>query len=242
MAWANRVSSLWAQSYTTALAPGVRDADYFLAVARSLITGANDYGVLGQNAQIQDTLTAISNLQPATVVSMFGTTRIIDCSQFTVRGHYETSQRLQRYFRAMMWCGLIDFRFTGSTNDNSLRELSGAVAMHLLLKDSGQFANWQKIDNVIQMFVGLPDSLNFAQLSDLMTAANIQSPASLPNAASLVNLQSQIMSGQIGAQNIQNGYFFSPLSRQQIKLPRSFTVLGQRFRAGCLGHGTMRLR
>jgi len=44
-----------------------------------------------------------------------------------------------------------------------------------------------------------------------------------------VNLQSQIMAGQIGVQNIQNGYFFSPLSRQQIKLPRSFTVLGQRF-------------
>jgi hypothetical protein len=37
------------------------------------------------------------------------------------------------------------------------------------------------------------------------------------------------MSGQLGVQNIQNGYFFSPLSRQQIKLPRSFTMLGQRF-------------
>ena len=37
------------------------------------------------------------------------------------------------------------------------------------------------------------------------------------------------MSGQLGVQQIQSGYFFSPLSRQQIKLPRSFTVLGQRF-------------
>jgi hypothetical protein len=101
--------------------------------------------------------------------------------------------------------------------------------MHLLLKNSGQFTNWQKIDSVVQMFVGLSDSLNFAQLSDLMTAANIQSPASLPNTTSLANLQSQIMAGQLGVQNIQNGYFFSPLSRQQIKLPRSFTVLGQRF-------------
>src|SRR5204862_1820332 len=114
-------------------------------------------------------------------------------------------------------------------NDNSIRELSGAVAMHLLLKNSGQFNNWKKIDDVVQMFVGLPDSLNFAQLSDLMAAANIQSPASLPDKASLQNLQSQIMDGQLGVQNIQNGYFFSPLTRQQIKLPRSFTVQGQRF-------------
>ncbi len=213
----------------TALANGYRDADYFLAVAHSLITGSTDYGWLGQNTQIQATLTAISNLQPATAISLFGTNRLVDCSQFTVRGHYAASQSLQRYFRAMMWCGLIDFRFTGSTNDNSLRELSGAVAMHLLLKNAGQFADWQKMDNVLQMFVGVPDSLNFAQLGDLMAAANITSPSSLPTTASLANLQAKIMTGQIGVQNIQNGYFFSPLSRQQIKLPRSFAVLGQRF-------------
>jgi len=225
----DQVPPLSSQSSGTALSNGVLDADCFLAVARSLITGTNNYGSLGQNAQILATLTAISNLQPATVITMFGTNRLVDCSQFQVRGHYATSQRLQKYFRAMMWCGLIDFRFTGSTNDNSLRELSGAVAMHLLIKNSGQFANWQKIDGVVQMFVGLPDSLNFPQLGDLMAAANIQSPASLPNTAALQNLQSQIMAGQIGVQNIQSGYFFSPLTRQQIKLPRSFTVLGQRF-------------
>ena len=224
-----QVSSLSAQSTFTVLPNGVRDADYFLAVTRSLITGTNNYGSLGQAAQIRATLTAISNLLPDTVITMFGTNRHVDCSQFTVRGHYTTSQRLSRYFQAMMWCGLIDFRFTGSTNDNSLRELSGAVAMHLLMKNSGQFSNWQKMDSVVQMFVGLPDSLNFAQISDLMTAANIQSPASLPDTASLVNLQSQIMAGQIGTQNIQSGYFVSPLTRQQIKLPRSFTMLGQRF-------------
>ena len=125
------------------------------------------------------TLTAITNLQPVEF-NLFGTNRWVDFSQFQVRGHYETSQRLQRYFRAMMWCGLIDFRFTGSTNDNSLRELSGAVAMHLLLKNSGQFNDWKLMDDVVQMFVGVPDSLNFAQLSDLMTAAGIVSPANLP--------------------------------------------------------------
>src|SRR5260370_31309297 len=37
------------------------------------------------------------------------------------------------------------------------------------------------------------------------------------------------MSGKIRSQNIQSGDFFSPLTRQQIKLPRSFSVLGQRF-------------
>jgi hypothetical protein len=223
-----QVSALWSQSYSTALRNGVLDADYFLAVARSLLTGTNDFGWLGQNAQIRSTLTAISNLQPASI-TVFGTNRTVDFSQFQVRGHYQTSQRLARYFQAMMWCGLFDFRFTGSTNDNSLRELSGAVAMHFLLKNSWEFADWQQIDQVVQMFVGPPDSLNFAQLSDLLTAAGIQSPANLASQAALQNLQSQLMSGQLGTQNIQSGFFLSPLTRQQIKLPRSFTVLGQRF-------------
>ena len=226
---AGQVASLNAQSMGTALPNGVLDADYFLAVARSLITGTNNFGALGQNTRVQTTLTAISNLQPATVINLFRANREVDFTQFQVRGHYETSQRLQKYFRAMTWCGQIDFRFTGSTNYNSLRELSGTVAMHLLLKNSGQFNNWKKIDDVVQMFVGLPDSLNFAQLSDLITAAGVLSPASLPNTGALQNLQSQIMAGQLGVQNIQNGYFYSPLTRQQIKLPRSFTVLGQRF-------------
>ena len=224
----NQVFNLYLNASGTAVANGLQDADYYLAVARSLITGTNNYGSLGQNAQILATLTAITNLQPATI-TLFGSNRLVDFSQFTVRGHYATSQRLQRYFRAMMWCGLIDFRFTGSTNDNSLRELSGAVAMHLLMQNSGQFANWQKIDSVVQMFVGVPDSLNFAQMSDLMAAGSIVSPGSLPTTASLANLQAKIMAGQLGVQNIQSGYFFSPLSRQQIKLPRAFTMLGQRF-------------
>jgi hypothetical protein len=79
------------------------------------------------------------------------------------------------------------------------------------------------------MFVGLPDSLTFAQLSDLMTAAGVNNPADISSPSALESLQSRLMSGQLGVQNIQSGYFFSPLSRQQIKLPRAFTVLPQRF-------------
>jgi hypothetical protein len=225
---------LWSEAQGTALADGVLDADYFLAVAQSLLAGTNNYGYLGQTAQIQSTLTAISNLQPATIV-MFGTNRVVDFSQFQVRGHYEASQRLQRYFRAMMWCGLIDFRFSGfeftfpEPVENSLRELSGAVALNMLLTRSGQFDTWLQLDNVVQMFVGAPDSMNFAQLSDLLAAAGVFSPTNLPNTAALTNLQGRIMSGQLGVQNIRSGYFWSPWSPEQIKLPRSFTVLGQRF-------------
>jgi len=223
-----QVPDLAVRASGTALSDGVLDADYFIAVARSLITGTNNNGSLSQSTRVRASLTAINNLQLANV-PIFGTNRWVDFSQFQVRGHYDTSERLRQYFRAMMWCGRIDFRFTGSTNDNSLRELSGAVAMHLLLKKSGEFNNWRKIDEVVKMLVGVPDSLNFAQLGDLVAAAGIVFPSRLPTQAGLLNLHSNLMTGQLGVQQVQSGYFFSPLTREQVKLPRSFTVLGQRF-------------
>lgn len=231
---AAQVPTLWSQSTGTAMQDGVRDADLFLAVALSLLTGTENHGYLGQTAQIQTALAAINNLQPADIV-LFGTNRFVDFSQFQVRGHYEISERLQRYFRTMMWCALIDFRFSGfeftlpEPVENSIRELSGAIAMQMLMNRSGQLNNWLQFDNVVRMFVGPPDAMNFAQFGDLLGAAGISTPAHLTDTATLTNFQGQIMSGQLGVQNIRSGYFWSPLGPEQIKLPRSFSAMGQRF-------------
>jgi len=203
-------------------ADGVLDADYFLAVARSLITGTNDYGSLGQDASILNTLTAISNLQPAAEIAMFGTNRIVDFSQFRsarpLRHLPASATILSRH--DVVW--LIDFRFTGSTTTI----LSGIVRRRghaSLLKNSGQFNNWKKIDDVVQMFVGLPDSLTCP--TQRSHGRGQHSVAGQP-ARHGIPAQSPVSDHgrQLGVQNIQNGYFFSPLTRQQIKLPRSFTV------------------
>lgn len=228
-----QVPTLWAEAADTPLTNGVLDADYFLAVGRSLISGANDYGSLGQTARVNSTLTAINNLQ-AVPFDLFGEARMLDFSQFTVRGHYSRSLALQRYFRAMTWCGLADFRYAGlstgaTAGTNTLRELSGAVALELLLRHSGSFSNWYQFNRTLEMFVGTPDSLTFAQLTGLLVAAGIHSPTNLATQAALTGLQDQLMSGQLGMQQITSGYYYSPFSAVQVKLPRSFTFMGQRF-------------
>ena len=227
------VPALWAQANFTAMPNGVLDADYFLAVARSLLTGVNKAGSLGQSARINSTITAINNLQPVTF-NLYGESRVIDFSQFTVRGHYVNSTNLQRYFRTMMWCGLADFRYAGLANGavsgtNTLLELSGAVALELLLRNSGSFSNWFQFNRTLEMFVGTPDSLTFAQLNGLLTTAGINSPTNIPNQTALTNLQNQLMSGQLGMQQITSGYYYSPFNAAQVKLPRSFCFMGQRF-------------
>ena len=229
-----QVPALWTQAAGTPMANGVLDADYFLAVGRSLVSGVNNYGWLGQTARVDATLNAINAQQPI-FFDLFGENRTVDFSQFTVRGHYANSTRLTRYFRAMIWCGIADFRYAGLSTGaapggtNSLRELCGAVALELSLRNSGGFSNWLEFNRTLEMFVGTPDSLNFAQLNGLLVAAGINSPADLPNQAALTNLQNQLMSGQLGMQQITSGYYYSPFSAVQVKLPRSFAFMGQRF-------------
>jgi hypothetical protein len=98
---------------TTPVVTSGMDADYFLTVERSLWAGQQVPSVLnlaGQDQRVSSMLAAIGNLQ-LHEFDLFGTTnRLVDFSQFEVRGHYTTSERLSRYFQAMMWCGRIDLR------------------------------------------------------------------------------------------------------------------------------------
>jgi hypothetical protein len=229
-----QVPALWSQAVGTAMSNGVLDADYFLAVAQSLVSGVNSYGSLGQTARVNAALNAINNLQPLSF-NLYGENRALDFSQFTIRGHYANSTTLQQYFRAMTWCALADFRYAGFATGaapggtNTLRELSGAVALDLLLRNSGSFTNWFQFNRTLEMLVGTPDSLTFAQLDGLLTAGGINSIANLTSQASLTNLQNRLMSGQLGLQQITSDYYYSPFSAIQVKLPRSFCFMGQRF-------------
>jgi len=68
----------------------------------------------------------------------FGTMEgFTDFSQFTVSRHYTNSVTMAAYFRAMTWLGRIAFRMGGGDREpGSLRQLSGAVSLSLLLKES----------------------------------------------------------------------------------------------------------
>lgn len=217
---------------TSALGPSLYDADYFLTVARSLWTGQKQRNALIDPASqnVAPTLTAISNLVPAQI-TIFGTNRTIDFSQFTIRGHYDNSERLRRYFRTVMWLSLADLRVKtyDPNKENDIRELGTAVIFKWLLDQSGQYTNWLAIEKFTRAFVGETDSMTFAQLNDLLNSANIQSPADVNSLTALTNLQEQLATGQLGVQNIHSGYFESPLDPAQARLPRSFTVFGQKF-------------
>src|SRR5262249_34939010 len=67
------------------------DADYFLAVAKSLLWGHPAKSALGQDDRVARTLRACAD-QGIEKILLFGRERKVDFSQFKPRGHYEKSE------------------------------------------------------------------------------------------------------------------------------------------------------
>ena len=229
-----QLPTIWQQYGQGPLGNSILDADYFLTVARSLWATQQVASALGNadvNQQVANTLASIKSQVPVQGFPIFGSFREIDFSQFIVRGHYTDSDQLQRYFRALMWCSRIDLRLATfpPNKEDDIRQLGTAIVMYYLLNQSGQFSNWSTLEQVTRMFVGVTDSMTFAQLGELLANAKIGSPGDIPDLPTLTNLQTRLLSGELGAQNIQGDDLLSPFSREQLKLPRSFTVCGQKF-------------
>ncbi len=209
----------------------IQDADFFLTVARSLWNGQRVPSYLGVDSRVSAALAAVQSLAIQDF-NLFGTTRTIDFSQFQVRGHYTNSVRLQRYFQTMMWCSLIDLRVATfyPKREDDIRELGTTVVMEYLLQQSGQYPAWSALDQAIRGFVGVPESMTFPQLQSLLCAANIHSPADVPDLFTLTELQTRLLTGELGLETFGSGiFFYDPFTEDIPKLPRSFAVFSQRF-------------
>lgn len=219
-----------------ALKDSLGDADYFLAVARSLLAGTNRPSLLGQDARVAGTLKDIKAEALKQVPDFMGFCRMVDFSQFKVRGHYTHTERLGRYFQCMMWLGRIDIPVAGGPWERcpnepryaSPRELGTAIVLWSLLEQSGRFDTWANMERLLQTFVGWTDSLTFGPLGGLLAGAGIHTLADVNRLAVLERLQTDIASGQLGVQNIRSDWFAQPLDGRYA-LPQTFTVFGQKF-------------
>lgn len=228
------IPALAAEAAGTSLEPGVRHADLYLTVARNLLTETYSSGSLGQGMEIGGQMSRIQALLPAPT-ALFGDQRVIDYSQFAVRGHYSLSPALSRYFRAVMWLGLVDLRIVeprvevirGAPFPRVERvhwEFAGIAALNTLLDRAGMRNSWGEINSLISHLVGLPDAADFSQIDPVLRAVNFAPPYDQLRAAFDL-----VMAGEIGAQEILGGPAQSPFSPEQLKLPRSFAFIPRRF-------------
>lgn len=98
----------------------------------------------------------------------------IDYSQFTVRGHYTRTDELTRFFKTMMWFGLIPFELVDDDGnivyDNVYRAL---LIAYMTVADSPEICDaklWSDIYEPTSGYVGLSDDINVFTMNGLRLA------------------------------------------------------------------------
>lgn len=225
-------ASLASGEHGFAVGSARRDADVFVAVAASLLTGSTAAPVAGGDAtQIAELVSKANAASGEAQIQLFGVTRDEDFSEFEPRGHYTDSDDLKRYFRAMLWLGRIDFRLLETQSDGTQlfrrRQLEGALALRDLV-GADVLADYQRIDDTVSAFVGEHDYLDLAGLGALLSDLGVSDPSGLA-ALSDADIAQQIVAGGYGAQRISSAIMVNGMASGTLPLSRSFALFGQRY-------------
>ena len=87
-----------------------------------------------------------------------------DYSQYIPRGHYTRNEKLESYFKAMMWYGRIDFKLRPALEEPAITygkkmTLQAILMADALLRDENAFKLWKMIYEPTVYFVGKTDDL-----------------------------------------------------------------------------------
>jgi hypothetical protein len=90
-----------------------------------------------------------------------------DYSQYVPRGHYTANEARQRYFKAMMWYGRVNFRLKELEETRSALLIAQALSR---VEIDGEPASrlWERIYEPTVFFVGATDDLNIRDYQKLM--------------------------------------------------------------------------
>ena len=87
-----------------------------------------------------------------------------DYSQYIPRGHYTRNEKLENYFKAMMWYGRIDFKLRPALEEPAITygkkmTLQTILMADALLRDENTYKLWEMIYEPTVYFVGKTDDL-----------------------------------------------------------------------------------
>lgn len=208
------------------------ELDLYLTTARSLLAGSplapHDAALAARAAHLYE---AATNAAGSERVTLFGSQRDVDFSQFKPRGHYAGSPAREHYFRAMIWLGRLDLRLIDIAEDGSplfqRREVEAMVALRNLMSDAAR-SQWDEMDRVIGAFVGEHDEMTPKQVDGLLRDLGVSSVADLANIPDS-RLAQTLIDGGYGAQRIASQIAINGGVVPTLPLSRSFALFGQRY-------------
>ncbi len=165
----------------------------------------------------------------------------IHYTQFNPRGHYTRSEALGRYFRAMMWYGLVGFELEVQDPDDAnhvalvRRHVRQALLITRLMANDAQVASlWERIYEPTGFFVGGADDISYEQLlapAQAALGAELSDEA-LADDAKLDSFIAQAKADLAGPR-IAPFFFDADASGRLVGKPkvqaRQFRVMGQRY-------------
>ena len=221
-----------------AMAPMLRDLDTYLTVASALLDGsASSY--FPDDAGAVTALEGLIAAQQAASYPLFSSTpRIIDFSQFTIRGHYTQTPELGRYFQSMMWLGRTEMYLLAPAgvvpppqNADVQRQTIDAALLVEAMDRAAAFPRLGVIDTVIIACVGTSDNVTVPNMKSLLQAAGVGSASQLLDTTVLAAFQANLRNQPFAFQRINSQILQSsnPAQPDQIQPAASVLLLGQRF-------------
>ena len=153
--------------------PAGKDALFYLAVSRALLDA--EWQIPSEvKVDVDKYLSLIASKQ-LDEVDFMGQPTFIDFSQFAPRGHYTRSEKLEKYFMAMMWLGRTDLVLYDDCPQSISRprEEVAARALAGAMKKSGGDELFNQMDQFYAVFVGRTNAINPSGLLSICEQAGL---------------------------------------------------------------------
>ena len=222
------------------MGPSLFDLDLYLTVARRLLGQTVDPlypSTLPASDYILQKIAAAQWVKGASPL-FADSIRLVDYSQFTVRGHYTHSEELSKYFQSMMWLGRTEFYLfppKGTEEQYKEAQIQRQAIAALLMKEavglSGAETELGEIDDILRFFVGDPDNVTLRELKGLTADIGMTGADEMLDTLKFRGFQSALLKNAWAYQRILSQMLVSgsSLAVDQIQPASSFLLLGQRF-------------
>ncbi len=216
----------------------LRDLDIYTTVAQSLLAGRDIAPVFPSNAaMIGQILASVASESPASYKLFGEESRLLDFSQFTIRGHYTQSEELGQYFQAMIWLGRTELYLSeirgaigGPSAEDIERQTLQAALLHEALGAEGLDEKRQEIERLLAFMVGESDNVSPDNLRELFGELRLESARDLLAEGAIDRFQSALGSKSYAGQKILSQILFTdPTSPEKITPASAFLLFGQRF-------------
>jgi len=116
-----------------------------------------------------------------------------DYTQYVPRGHYTENEKLEVYFKTMMWLGRMRFSLLTRGLINVEQTRAAILLTGIVANNTDIYNNWLRIYQVTKFFVGVSDDLTFEDYLAVLSENDITSAEQLCDENVVVSIAQELL-------------------------------------------------